>query len=132
MKVGSKPENGKIIYSVSDNGAGFDMQYAGKLFCEFQRLHTDKEFEGTGIGIALARRIVECHNGKTWALSEPGKGTTFFFSLPAKLPKYNKFYGISYSEKFCIPQNTEIQQNTHWSDYCYIVYCKLKHKTWLC
>ncbi len=81
IEVGLKRENGSTLCYIKDNGAGFDMKYAEKLFTPFQRLHSYKDFEGTGIGLAIVKRIMDKHEGKIWVESEVKKGTTFFFKF---------------------------------------------------
>jgi PAS domain S-box-containing protein len=85
IEVGSHPNAEETIYYVRDNGVGFDMKYADKLFGVFQRLHRPEDFQGTGVGLALVKRIIDKHNGKIWVEAAENEGATFYFSLP-KMP----------------------------------------------
>lgn len=83
IEVGSRQQGGELVYFVRDNGVGFNMEYANKLFVPFQRLHGPREFPGTAIGLAACHRIVGRHGGRIWGEGREGQGATFFFTLPA-------------------------------------------------
>jgi light-regulated signal transduction histidine kinase (bacteriophytochrome) len=92
IKVGAALVNNKYQFTIADNGIGFDMKFSGKIFVIFQRLHLKETYPGTGIGLAICKKILSKHHGDIWAQAEPGKGSTFYFTIPQNL-------GIIYNER---------------------------------
>lgn len=87
IEIGYRDEGDRYLFYVKDNGIGFDMRYHDKIFDIFQRLHREDEYEGTGVGLAMVKKIVETYGGKIWAESTPGEGSTFYFTLPKEVKR---------------------------------------------
>jgi light-regulated signal transduction histidine kinase (bacteriophytochrome) len=83
IEIGTEKQEKELVFWIKDNGAGFDPAYTDKLFKVFSRLHTKKEFEGTGAGLAIAKKIIDAHGGRIWAEAKLNEGATFYFSLPS-------------------------------------------------
>ncbi len=99
IEVGAKTGDREAIYYVRDNGVGFDMKYADKLFVVFQHLHGPTEFEGTGVGLAIVRRIVTRHGGRGWAEGKFNEGATIYFALPTNGPLQHEGPRLKVNEK---------------------------------
>jgi light-regulated signal transduction histidine kinase (bacteriophytochrome) len=84
VHISAEQKGGEWVISIRDNGIGFDPQFASIIFTPFKRLHSAQEYPGTGVGLAICRRIVQAQGGRIWAESAPGEGTTFFFTLPVE------------------------------------------------
>ena len=82
IHISATNEDNNWLFSIKDNGLGIDPKYTDNVFKIFRRLHSNSEYEGTGVGLAITKRIIERHNGQIWVESEPGNGSTFYFTLP--------------------------------------------------
>ena len=83
IQISCKEEGDKYLFSIKDNGIGIDPEYTDKIFVLFQRLHQDNQtYKGTGVGLAICKKIIELHQGSIWVVAEPGKGSTFYFTIP--------------------------------------------------